>query len=307
MKENCTCSVATPVATIQMSDPKRACLRSHPHLTILALAALLLASHFTSPECAATDLDSTFATSFVYREAFLPPGIPSVALRTDETAILWNPAGMAMSDAYHLGYAWKGTYCGDDKVVSTHFFLTKARGFGFGFMKDDYSEGTRTATLFSLAPRVHRNLGLGFTGKWKGGFNFDAGATLALGKNVIIAGVAKNIRDREDARKYYEGGVAVFALPEQLTLFFDFIDEDSRWRDESAYGGGIVVRLQRNVAMSASYFVDESDNYIWRGSLRILLPHEIIEGEYSTFSNDWQTVSARIASRSSVPSSRRRR
>jgi hypothetical protein len=303
MKKNCFCSVVTPVTTVlcRLSRVPR------PHLPILILAALLLASHVTPPRCAATDLDSTFATSFVYREAFLPPGMPSVALRTDETAILWNPAGMAMSDAYHLGYAWKGTYCGDDKVVSTHFFLTKARGFGFGFMKDDYSEGTQTATLFSLAPRVHRNLGLGFTGKWKGGFNFDAGAILALGKNVIIAGVAKNIRDREDARKYYEGGIAVFALPERLTLFFDFIDEDSRWRNESAYGGGIVARLQRSVAMSASYFVDESDNQIWRGSLRVLLPREIVEGEYSAFSNDWQTVSARIASRSSTPSSRRRR
>ena len=215
--------------------------------------------------------------------------------------MLWNPAGMAMSATYNMGYAWKGTYYGDDKVVSTHFFLTKARGFGIGVVKDDYSEGTRTMTLFSLAPRVHRSLGLGFTGKWKGGFNFDAGASLALGRRAILAAVAKDIRNRDDARKYYEAGIAIFAVPEKLTLFFDFIDEDSRWRDESVYGGGIVARLQRSISMSASYFVDESDTYIWRGSLRVIFPSQILDAEYSVFSNDWETLSARFATRSSLP------
>jgi hypothetical protein len=268
-------------------------------LTILAFLSL---APFVAAE--PTALDTTFQSSFVYREAFLPPGLPSVALRTDETAMLWNPAGMAMSGAYGFGYAWKGTYYRDDKIISTHSLLMKAKGFGIGFIKDDYSEGVRSMTVFSLAPRVHPNIGLGWTSKWKGGWNFDAGAVLALGDHVLVSAVAKDIRAKEDARKYYEAGIAVFAMPKRLTLFFDFIDEDSSWRDESVYGGGIVARLQSSISVSVSYFTDESADYIWRASLRLLIPGRVIDGEYSVFSDDWETVSARIAYRSALRSRR---
>jgi hypothetical protein len=264
----------------------------------VCLSLVVLLCLLTPTQSTANDLDSTFAASFAYREAFLPPGVHSVALRADETAILWNPAGIPMSGTYYLGYAWKGTYYGDDKVVSTHFFLTKARGFGIGWMRDGFSEGVKTTTVFSIAPAVSKSMGLGFTGKWKGGFNFDCGLMLKLGKRISIGLVGRNLRDKENVRRYYEGGIGAFVIPGKLTLHFDVINEDSPWRKETVYGGGFAWQIQRHVGMSASYFTDESGTDIIRGSLNFLPPGEIVEGEYSKFSDDWSTLSARIASHS---------
>ena len=50
--------------------------------------------------------------------------------------------------------------------------------------------------------------------------------------------------------------------------------------------------------MTASYFADESGTEIIRTSLNFIPPGEIVEGEYSKFSDEWSTLSARIASRS---------
>jgi hypothetical protein len=217
-------------------------------------------------------------------------------MREDETAILWNPAGLAMSPAYYVSYAWKGTYLEDDRKIATHFVLTKARGFGLGFMRDDYSQGTRTTALFTLGPRLTRTSSVGFTGKWRGGFNFDCGALYWRPDQMTIGVVGRNLREKEGVRRYVEGGIAIVAVPRRLTLFFDVVDEDSRWRDALAFGGGFRARLQYGIETTLSCFDDGEGHQIYRASMSFIGGINIIEGEYSTSSNDWRSLSGRLAS-----------
>jgi hypothetical protein len=266
-------------------------------LIILALGALILCVGVGAglvPGAEAGEMDSTFN----YREAFLPPGVPSVAMRFDETAILWNPAGMALSRTYYMGFAWKGTYLDDDRQVATKFYLVKARGFGLGFIRDDVSPGTRTATLFSLAPHVTDSFAVGFTGKWKGGFNFDCGALYKYEDRLAVGVVGRNLRDTKDVRRYIESGIAVTAVPHRLALFFDVINEESPWRDALAYGGGLTARLEYGINATISYSNDGEGHETYRGSLNFIGGNNIIEGEYSTSTDHWYTLAGRIASRS---------
>jgi hypothetical protein len=258
----------------------------------LLLGQMLLPAAGGIGGACAKPIDATFS----YRETFLPPGVQSVAMRTDETAILWNPAGLAMSPIYYIGYSWKGTYLKDDRQVESQFLLTKARGFGMGFVRDDYSPHTKTTTLFTLAPHVVDDFAIGFTGKWKGGFNFDCGAMLRVKDRLTLGVVGRNLRERENIRRYLEGGVAITAVPQRLTLFFDVIDEDSPWRDALAYGGGFTARLEYSVNVGASYFYDGDGNKIFRASLSFMSGINVLAGEYSTATNKWYTVGARLAS-----------
>ena len=167
-------------------------------------------------------------------------------------------------------------------------------------MHDDYSRGVRTTTLFTLAPHVPgtRKVSLGFTGKWKGGFNFDCGAMVKAGDKATLAFVGRNLRERENVRRYLEYGLAVFPVPRRLTLFFDVINEESPWRDALAYGGGFSARLEYSIYTTVSYFYDGQGNKTLRASLSFLAGVNILEGEYSTATNDWRTLGVRFASRS---------
>lgn len=234
--------------------------------------------------------------SYSFREILLPPGTPSVALRTDETAMLWNPAGLAMSKAYYVGYSWKGVYLKDDKQVGAHFLLTKARGFGVGVARDNYSEHVKTTTIFTLAPHVVDNFALGFTGRWKGGFNFDCGAMARAGDRVTFGFVGRNLREKKDVRRYLEGGIAVTAVRHKLSFFFDVINEESPWRDALAYGGGFTARLEYGIYVGASYFYDGDGNKIFRTSLSFLSGINVLSGEYSISTDDWRTIGGRFAS-----------
>jgi len=264
------------------------------HLIVLAALAVLILLAAHPEEASAKAVDSTFT----FRDALLPPGVPSVAMRDDETAILWNPAGLAMSRAYYLGYAWKGTYQRDDRQVSTHFILTKARGFGIGIMRDDSAPGTKITTLFSLAPHVTNSFAVGFTGKWKGGFNFDCGLIYRKEPYLSIGLVGRNLRDKENARRYFEGGLAIAASPRRLNLFFDMINEESPWRDALAYGGGLTAKLEYGITTTLSCFTDGQGHETYRASLSFSGGVNVFEGEYSVTTNHWSTVSGRIANRS---------
>jgi hypothetical protein len=270
------------------------CVASHPLMrrTISVIATLAVLT-LLAPLAHAAEIDS----SLTFRDAFLPPGTPSVAMRSDETSVLWNPAGLGMSDTYYLGFAWKATYLGDDRKVTTHYFLTKAKGFGIGLMRDDYSEGVRNTTIFSLGPRVSNKFALGFTGKWKGGFNFDAGAIARLGSRASVGIVGRNLRDKDDVRRYYEAGIGLTVVRGRMSAFFDAIQEDSPWREATAYGGGILLYLEHGISVSSSYFDDGEGNGTIRASIRFLMSSRIIEGEYSQTSDDWETLSARIATK----------
>ena len=261
-------------------------------LTWVITMAVLMAAAPVAFGSSPKPIDSTFS----YREIFLPPGTPSVALRTDETAILWNPAGLAMSKVYYIGYCWKGTYLKDAREVTSQYVLVKSRGFGVGFMRDDYSSHVKTTTLFSLAPHAADNFGLGFTGKWKGGFNFDCGAMARIKDRVTLAFVGRNLRERSDVRRYMESGVAVTAVPRKLAFFFDTIHESSPWRHALAYGGGFTAQLEYSIYVGASYFYDGDGNKIFRASLSFMTGVNLIAGEYSTTTNDWRTLGGRIAS-----------
>lgn len=270
--------------------------RFHPRRSfvflVLSLSLFLL---FLPLPLFAADPPDPILSTLAYRDAFLPPGAPSVAVHADETAMLWNPAGLAMSGVYYLGYSWKGTYYEDDLQIQSHYALTKAKGFGIGIMRDNYSEGVKTTTLFSLAPPITDYLTLGWTGKWKGGFNFDVGAMLVLERHLALGFVGRNVRYRDDVRRYWEGGLALHAVPGRFTLHFDVIVEDSPWRAETGLGGGINANLESGISVSASYFTDGEGHGIARGGLRLRMPGNIFEGEYTQYTNDFQTLGARLS------------
>ena len=48
--------------------------------------------------------------------------------------------------------------------------------------------------------------------RWKGGFNFDCGVMALIGKRISIGLVGRNLRNKDNVRRYYEGGIAVSAL-----------------------------------------------------------------------------------------------
>ena len=240
---------------------------------------------------ASVDLDSTLA----YRDAFLPPGVPSVAVRTDETAMLWNPAGLAFSGAYFLGYAWKGSYYKQHLEASTHFFLTKAGGFGMGFTRDNYSKGTQSQFLISLAPNISNSFSLGVTGKWKGAFNLDAGAWLRFGTMGTLAFVWRDLRETDRDRKTYEGGLAIFPT-RRVTLHFDVIVEDNSWRTGTTLGGGLYASVSRSFHVGGSYFRDGDGNNIMRATLALQMPGNVAEGDFSRSSDDFQTYGIRMTS-----------
>jgi len=240
---------------------------------------------------ASVDLDSTFA----YRDAFLPPGVPSVAVRTDETAMLWNPAGLAFSGAYFLGYAWKGTYYKQHQEISTHFFLTKMGGFGIGYTRDSYSKGTQNQFLISLAPPISKSFSIGVTNKWKGAFNLDAGAWLKFGDMGTLAFVWRDIRETDRDRKAYEAGLAIFPT-QRSTLHFDVIIEDNSWRKATTLGGGLYAALSQNFYLGGSYFWDGNGNRIMRVGLKLQMPGNVAEGTLSRYSDDYQTYGIRMTS-----------
>jgi hypothetical protein len=269
---------------------------SHGFIAAVVICALILGF--------AGSFDAAFAAPWVppvdsslsYRDTFLPPGPPSVAMRTDETAMLWNPAGLAMSDAYFVGYAWKGTYLENDRQVVTHFLGTKSRGFGFGLTWDDLTRKNRLASLFTLAPKVTNHVAIGFTGKWRAGFNFDCGLMVRAASNRVSVGfVARNLRETKNVRRYIEEGVAVTPIRHRLTVSFDVINEESDPRDALAYGGGIYARLQYGIDAGVSYFTDGQGHDTIRASLSLMSGVNIIEGEYSSSGDHWTTLSGRLA------------
>jgi hypothetical protein len=211
--------------------------------------------------------------------------------------MLWNPAGMVMSGVYYLGYSWKGTYYDDDVRIQSHYALTKARGFGIGLMRDDFSEGVKTTTLFAIAAPITDKFSLGWTGKWKGGFNFDAGVMAVLGRHVSFGFVGRNIRYKPKVRRYWESGLALYAVPGRFTLHFDVIVEDSPWRAETALGGGFNLNLEKGISITGSYFTDGEGHGITRVGLRLRMPGNTLEGEYTQYTNDFQTMGVRLATR----------
>ena len=257
-------------------------------ISVLTLVILLAAVVQT---WASVDLDSTLA----YRDAFLPPGIPSVAVRTDETAMLWNPAGLAFSGTYFLGYAWKGSYYKQHQEISTHFFLTKAGGFGIGYTRDNYSRGTKNQYLISLAPNISNSFSVGVTNKWKGAFTLDAGAWLKFGSMGTLAFVWRDLRDTDRDRKTYEAGLAIFPT-QRITMHFDVIIEDNSWRKGTTLGGGLYAAVNQSFYVGGSYFKDGDGNGIMRAALKLQMPGNVAEGEYSSSSDDYQTYGIRMTS-----------
>jgi len=124
--------------------------------------------------------------------------------------MLWNPAGLAFSGGYFLGYAWKGTYYKQHGEISTHFFLTKMGGIGFGYTRDNYSAGTKSQYLGSLAPPISKSFSIGVTNKRKGAFNLDAGAWLKFGNMGTLGFVWRDVRETDRDRKTYEVGLGIF-------------------------------------------------------------------------------------------------
>jgi hypothetical protein len=246
-------------------------------------------------EADSVDTQIPLEATFHWRNAFLPPGIPTVAIRADETAALWNPAGLAFSPVYYLGYAWKGTYQESDLTVSTHFFLTKAAGFGIGYVRDNYSGDSKNMYLLSIAPQVTNFFAVGFTGKWKGGFNFDLGAMVRLGPRISMGFVGRDIRTRDVRRHYWESGIAMM-IARGLIIHSDVIVEDGDLRIETAWGGGFQVNLESGLSFGGTVFTDGEGHTIIRGGLRLKMPTKVVEGDYSTSNDDFQTLGFRFSS-----------
>jgi hypothetical protein len=257
----------------------------------LALAACGLAALWPATAAA---LDSTLVASYAWRDTFLPCGIPSVALRTNETSMLWNPAGVAMGNTYSAGYAYTAVYTGDSKETGTHFVLTNTRGLGFGFTRDTIGEGTRTRMLLTVAPRFSNVFALGWTGKWRGAFNFDVGAIMRIREIFSLGFVARDVRNTAQARPYYEAGIALIASPRKFGAFYDAVIEDSEYRKATAHGGGMYLGFERSVFLIGTLTSDGEGHTYFRFTLQLYSPSGLLEGAYMT-SPDFSSLSGRIS------------
>jgi hypothetical protein len=239
--------------------------------------------------------DSLLVESFAWRDTFLPCGLPSVALRTNETAILWNPAGIAMGNSYSAGYAYTAVYSGEERKTGTHFVLSNTRGLGFGLTKDDIGEGTKTRILFAVAPRFSHRISVGWTGKWRGRFNFDVGAMLRIKEHISLGFVGRDLRDTRDARTYYESGIALLVSPSKFGLFYDVIVEDNIYRKATAHGGGLYIGFENQVFFMAALTADGEGSTYLRFVLQLFSPGGLLEGSYMESSNDYKSLSGRFS------------
>jgi hypothetical protein len=259
----------------------------------LVLAACgIIAAAAATPALA---VDSTLVSSYAWRDTFLPGGLPSVALRVNETAILWNPAGIAMGNQYSAGYAYTAVYAGDDKETGTHFVLTNTKGLGFGFTRDTIGEGTRTRMLLTVAPRFSRAFALGWTGKWRGAFNFDVGAMMRIGQYVTLGFVGRDLREGKDARTYYEAGVALVASPRKFGMFYDVVIEDNESRKATAHGGGFYVGFEGSVFFISTLTSDGEGHTYFRFILQLYSPSGLLEGGYMTATDDFKSLGGRFS------------
>ena len=262
---------------------------------VWALRLMLISAVLAAAPAAALAVDSTLVESFAWRETFLPCGIPSVALRTNETAMLWNPAGVALGSAFSAGYAYTGVYAGDDKAAGTHFALTNTRGLGFGFTRDNIGEGTKTRMLFTVAPRFSPVFAVGWTGKWRGGFNFDVGTAVRIRNRVSLGFVGRDLRETRQARTYYEAGIALIISPQKLGVFYDAIIEDNEYRNATAHSGGIYVGFEGTVFFVATLTDDGEGHTYFKFNLQLYSPSGLLEGAYMTSNADFKSLSGRFS------------
>lgn len=262
-------------------------------LALLAVAALPTA--LLADDSLEVDTRVPLHESFAWRETFLPPGVPSVALRTNETAILWNPAGIAMGSRYSAGYAYTAVYSGDSRETGTHYILTNTSGLGFGVTKDNIGDGTRTRMLFTVAPRFSDQIAVGWTGKWRGAFNFDVGAMLRLQNLLSLGFVGRDLRETQDARTYYETGAAWLISPNKFGVFYDVIIEDNTYRKATAHGGGFYVGFDDQVFFMGTLHTDGDGNTFFRFMLQLYSPTGLLEGSYMNSSNDFKALSGRFS------------
>lgn len=240
-------------------------------------------------------VDSSLVHSYAWRDTFLPCGIPSVALRTNETAMLWNPAGIAMGSPFSAGYAYTAVHSGEDKASGTHFILTNTRGIGFGLTRDDIGEGTTTRMLFTVAPRFSRVFAVGWTGKWRGDFNFDVGAVMRIKDKISLGFVGRDLRETRQARTYYEAGIALILSPSKFGIFYDTIIEDNEYRKATAHSGGIYVGFEGSVFFVGTLTDDGEGHTYFRFTLQLYSPSGLLEGAYMTSSDDFTSLAGRIS------------
>jgi hypothetical protein len=250
---------------------------------------------FLAAPAPALAVDSLLVSSYAWRDTFLPCGLPSVSLRTNETAILWNPAGIAMGNAHSVGYAYTAVYSGDSKETGTHFMLTNTRGLGFGLTRDNIGDGTRTRMLLAVAPRFSDAISVGWTGKWRGGFNFDVGAMMKIGNRLSLGFVGRDLRDSHDARTYYETGIALVASPSKFGVFYDAVIEDNLYRKATAHGGGFYLGFESSAFFICSLTSDGEGNTYFKFILQLYSPNGLLEGSYATSSNDFKSLSGRFS------------
>ena len=259
------------------------------------LGALTLCAVVLALAAPAYALDSLLVASYAWRDTFLPCGMPSVALRTNETAMLWNPAGVAMGNPFSAGYAYSSVYAGDDRETGTHFVLTNTRGMGFGFTHDNIGDGTKTRMLFTVAPRFSSRFAVGWTGKWRGGFNFDVGAMMRIGNRISLGFVGRDLRDTRDIRRYYETGAALIITPRRFGVFYNAVIEDNDYRRATAHGGGIYVGFEGSVFFMGTLTDDGEGHTYFRFTLQLYSPSGLIEGAYMTSTDDFRSLSGRIS------------
>ena len=56
--------------------------------------------------------------------------------------------------------------------------------------------------------------------------------------------------------------------------------------------------LKSGISFGGSYFTDGEGNSIIRGGLKLMMPSNLLDSEYSNSTDDWQTLGVRLSSRS---------
>ncbi len=193
----------------------------------------------------------------------LVPGVSSVAVNDDATALLTNPAAICRAMGGAGYFSWDHS---EDNRLRIGTGILAGRGFGVGYQYEDPrgSDYARRGILGIGGGRSDLSLGLRATyesrrelGRKDATWRWDAGLLLRPHARISLGAVASDLGESEILnrayKRTYSAGLAARVLPgewrDRLTLHGDvFGPEDGSWKDEGAFRAGIWAEILPGLA-----------------------------------------------------------
>lgn len=240
--------------------------------TTLALAALVLAGFAplaAGPSCAAENPDSLeLQDRLLAMPIATLPGVSSVAVNDDATALFTNPAGIDRSIPVGYYLAWeKAEFGGTDQATAGVTLGT----LGLAYQKvRPQKSGSMDRIVLATGGNAHSKLAFGTSSIWQrqnlrgpdeSTWRISAGMLWRPSRALSLGAVANDLTQGRMSgrlfRRTYIAGLGFRPLPmddrSRLTLFADLSgDERMSWSDEAVLQAGVQVEPIRGIELSGA-------------------------------------------------------